>query len=157
MTLEYKQSLTELNTIIHYMDMEYLKKIPQKFINFISENMDSNYEPNISKNIPINEQTLKKDTRVLLSLLHRNYWCDEESKTELIKEDLLAKDIYEKELREKYNPDNIFKNKKEQIDNISTSQVQENVTSLVEYKEQTWYQKIFENIRNFFINLFKKG
>ena len=32
-----------------------------------------------------------------------------------------------------------------------------NVTSLVEYKEQTWYQKIFENIRNFFINLFKKG
>lgn len=157
MTLEYKQSLTELNTIIHYMDMEYLKKIPQKFINFISENMDSNYEPNISKNIPINEQTLKKDTRVLLSLLYRNYWCDEESKTELIKEDLLAKDIYEKELREKYNPDNIFKNKKEQIDNISTSQVQENVTSLVEYKEQTWYQKIFENIRNFFINLFKKG
>lgn len=157
MTLEYKQSLTELNTIIHYMDMEYLKKIPQKFINFISENMDSNYEPNISKNIPINEQTLKKDTRVLLSLLYRNYWCDEESKTELIKEDLLAKDIYEKELREKYNPDNIFKNKKEQIDNISTSQVQENVTSLVEYKEQTWYQKIFENIRKFFINLFKKG
>lgn len=157
MTLEYKQSLTELNTIIHYMDMEYLKKIPQKFINFISENMDSNYEPNISKNIPINEQTLKKDTRVLLSLLYRNYWCDEESKTELIKEDLLVKDIYEKELREKYNPDNIFKNKKEQIDNISTSQVQENVTSLVEYKEQTWYQKIFENIRNFFINLFKKG
>ena len=157
MTLEYKQSLTELNTIIHYMDMEYLKKIPQKFINFISENMDSNYDPNISKNIPINEQTLKKDTRVLLSLLYRNYWCDEESKTELIKEDLLAKDIYEKELREKYNPDNIFKNKEEQIDNISTSQVQENVTSLVEYKEQTWYQKIFENIRNFFINLFKKG
>lgn len=157
MTLEYKQSLTELNTIIHYMDIEYLKKIPQKFINFISENMDSNYEPNISKNIPINEQTLKKDTKVLLSLLYRNYWCDDETKTELIKEDLLAKDIYEKELREKYNPDNIFKNKKEQIDNISTSQVQENVTSLVEYKEQTWYQKIFENIRNFFINLFKKG
>ena len=69
----------------------------------------------------------------------------------------MAKDIYEKELREKYNPDNLFKNKKEQIEDISTSQVQEKTTSLVEYKEQTWYQKIFENIRNFFMNLFKKG
>lgn len=157
MTLEYKQSLTELNTIIHYMDIEYLKKIPQKFINFINENMDANYQPNISKNISIHEQNLKKDTKVLLSLMYRNYWCDDETKANLMQEDIMAKDIYEKELREKYNPDNLFKNKKEQIEDISTSQVQEKTTLLVEYKEQTCYQKIFENIRNFFMNLFKKG
>ena len=157
MTLEYKQSLTELITIIHYMNIEYLNKLPQKFINFINDNMDSAYKPNISKNIPINEQPLKKDTKVLLSLLYRNYWCDDETKYELIKDDLLAKDIYEKELREKYNPDNLFRNKTEQIGNTSASQVQGRSSSLVEYKEQTWYQKIFDNIRKFFINLFKKG
>ena len=67
MTLEYKQSLTELNTIIHYMNIEYLKKIPQKFIDFINNNMDVNYKPNISQNIPINEQNIKQDTKVLLS------------------------------------------------------------------------------------------
>ncbi len=50
MTMEYRQSLTELNTIIHYMDIEYLKKLPQKFIEFINSNMDKDYIPNIDKN-----------------------------------------------------------------------------------------------------------
>lgn len=149
MTVEYKQSLTELNTIIHYMDIEYLKKIPQKFIDFINENMDTNYEPNISKNIPINEQSLKKDTKVLLSLLYRDYWCDEERKLRLIKEDIEAKNTYEKELREKYNPDNIFKDKKGNVEDISSSQVQENVTSLIVYKENIFI-KIINKIKAIF-------
>ena len=116
MTLEYKQSLTELNAIIHYMNIEYLKKIPQKFIDFINKNMDVNYKPNISQNIPINEQNIKQDTKVLLSLLYRNYWCDSEVKNELLNEDAIQKEQYEQELREKYNPDNIFKNKTQHIE-----------------------------------------
>lgn len=152
MTLEYKQALTELNTIIHYMDIEYLKKLPKKLVAFINKNMDMEYKPNIDKNIPINEQNLKKDTKILLSLLYRNYWCDDEIKEALIEEDLIEKTKYEKELREKYNLDNIFNNEKQKND-----QVQEQTTCLTEYKKISWYQKIFENIKNFFISLFKRG
>ena len=154
MTLEYKQSLTELNAIIHYMNIEYLKKIPQKFIDFINKNMDVNYKPNISQNIPINEQNIKQDTKVLLSLLYRNYWCDSEVKNELLNEDAIQKEQYEQELREKYNPDNIFKNKTQHIE--ETKEEVKNV-SLVEYKETSWFYNFFENIKKFFINLFKKG
>lgn len=152
MTLEYKQSLTELNTIIHLMDVEYLSKIPQKFIDFITKNMDINYIPNIDKNIPINEQKLNKDTKVLLSLIYRNYWCDNEIKENLLHQDFVEKQKYEQELNEKYNPDNLFKNKTEKIE-----QVNDEIVALTEIKETSWYQRIFDNIKRFFINLFKKG
>lgn len=150
MTLEYRQSLTELNTIIHYMDIEYLKKLPQKFIEFINSNMDKDYIPNIDKNTPINEQTLKKDTKVLLALLYRNYWCNRDKKTTLIQEDIDAKNNYEKELREKYNPDNIFKNKSNVAEVNIEPPKEEKHTELIEYKKQKWYQKIFNLIKNLF-------
>lgn len=151
MTLEYKQSLTELNMIIHYMDIEYLKKIPEKFIDFIVENMDSNYAPNISKNIPLNEQVLKKDTKVLLSLLYRMYWCDNETKKELIKNDLISKEIYEKEQREKYNPNDIFKNKKPIVtENNIVLENSEQTNKMIEYKKEKWYKKIFAKILKIF-------
>ncbi len=150
MTMEYRQSLTELNTIIHYMDIEYLKKLPQKFIEFINSNMDKDYIPNIDKNTPIYEQNLKKDTKVLLSLLYRNYWCDKDKKIILSQEDLVAKNNYEKELREKYNPDNIFKNKSNVAEMNIEHQKEEKQTELIEYKEQKWYQKIFAKILKVF-------
>jgi hypothetical protein len=142
MTIEYKQSLTELNTILHYMDIENFKKIPQKFINFINENMDTSYNPNISKNIPINEQNIKKDTRVLLALIYRDYLCDKEKKSELIQSEFKEKVLYENELREKYNPNNLFKNTQKNTDKI---QEEQNIEVVV-YKEQKWYQKIFAKI-----------
>lgn len=150
MTMEYRQSLTELNTIIRYMDIEYLKKLPQKFIEFINLNMDKDYIPNIDKNTPINEQNLKKDTKVLLSLLYRNYWCDRDKKIILSQEDLVAKNNYEKELREKYNPDNIFKNKSNVAEINIEHPKEEKQTELIEYKEQKWYQKIFAKILKVF-------
>ena len=150
MTIEYKQSLSELNKILHYMDGSYFNKLPEKFIKFVENNMDKDYRPNISENIPISEQELKKDTKVLLSLLYRNYWCDEEEKERLKQEDIIKKIEYEKELREKYNPDNIFKDSKKIEVTVENDDVENRETALVEYSEMKWYRKIFNKILSFF-------
>jgi hypothetical protein len=147
MTVEYQRSLTELNVILNYMNIEHVKKIPTKFINFINNNMDKDYIPNINKNIPIDQQELRKDTKILLSLIYRNYWCDNELKKDLLNQDLINKKNFEQELREKYNPDNIFKNNQYQKENLI-----ETHTELVEYKEPKWYQIIFKKI----LRLFKR-
>ena len=150
MTIEYKQSLSELNKILHYMDGSYFNKLPEKFIKFVENNMDKDYRPNISENIPISEQEVKKDTKVLLSLLYRNYWCDEEEKERLKQEDIIKKIKYEKELREKYNPDNIFKDSKKIEVTVENDDVENRETALVEYSEMKWYRKIFNKILSFF-------
>ena len=146
MTVEYQRSLTELNVILNYMNIEHVKKIPTKFINFINNNMDKDYIPNINKNIPIDQQELRKDTKILLSLIYRNYWCDNELKKDLLNQDLINKKNFEQELREKYNPDNIFKNNQHK-----EKTVVETHTELVEYKEHKWYQIIFKKVLLYFM------
>ena len=49
----------------------------------------------------------------------------------------------EEELREKYNPDNIFKKKENKAE-----EVQE--TALIEYHEENFLKKIIHKIMNFF-------
>ena len=155
MTLEYKRSLTELNSILNYMNVEHIKKIPAKFIDFINKNMDKDYIPNIDKNVPINQQELKKDTKVLLSLIYRNYWCDNETKENLLHQDIIDKKNFEQEMLEKYNPDNIFNNKQKNISQEVENTISENI-QLIEYREPSWYKKIFKNIKEWFAKLLRK-
>ena len=155
MTLEYKRSLTELNSILNYMNVEHIKKIPAKFIDFINKNMDKDYIPNIDKNVPIHQQELKKDTKVLLSLIYRNYWCDNETKENLLHQDIIDKKNFEQEMLEKYNPDNIFKNKQKNISQEVENTISENI-QLIEYREPSWYKKIFKNIKEWFAKLLRK-
>ena len=150
MTNEYSRSLTEVNSVLGYMYSDLVNKIPKALIDFIKRNMDISYTPNITRSVPINEQELSKDARILLSLIYRDYWCDEELKNILKREDAIAKEEYEKEIREKYNPDNIFKNRKQSqtVENIQSENVVQEI-QMTEYKESI-FKKIINKILNFF-------
>ncbi len=143
MTLEYKQSLKEVDTILNFMEKKYTDKLPNKLIRFIKENMDNSYISNINVNIPINKQLLKENTKLLLSLIYRNYWCDEEKKKELFEEDAYLKSQKEKENYEKYNPDNIFESKQLEINSKDNSSKSNNI---VEYKESI-FKRVVNKIR----------
>lgn len=146
MTIEYKQSLKEINTILDFMGNEYIEKLPKKLVRFIKENMDISYEDNIDQSTPIDKQPLKNDTKILLSLMYRNYWCDEDKKKQLIEEDANKKREYEKEIYEKYNPDNIFKNRNKVIEDIK---INEDEKQLLVPKE-TFFKKLINKIKSFF-------
>ena len=147
MTLEYKQALKEVYTILNVMEKEYINKLPNKLISFIKENMDNSYISNINVNIPINEQLLKKDTKILLSLIYRSYWCNEEKRNELLEEDAFLKCEKEKEIREKYNPDNIFK--KSNQENEIEENIIKNEIALLEYKDSI-FKKFINKIKSIF-------
>ena len=146
MTVEYKQALKEINTILGFMENEYIEKLPKKLVRFIKENMDISYEDNIKQSIPIDKQTLKKDTKILLSLIYRNYWCNEDEKRQLMEEDANKKREYEKEIYERYNPDNIFKNRNKVIEDIK---INEDEKQLLVPKE-TFFKKLINKIKSFF-------
>ena len=88
---------------------------------------------------------------VLLAILNINYWCDSEEEKQSFLNELAENEKEKRELEEKYNPDNLFKSKNNNIntDNIIASQ---NV-SLVEYKKQNLFKRILEKITK----LFKKN
>ena len=143
------QALAEVNDIINHFEPDIYKKIPKNFINFVQQNKDNNYTTKIDFSKSINEQNILKETKVLLAIIYRDFICDAKLKQKLKEYDFK---IIEAKKREIYNPDNLFKNKKEQIDKTSISQSQETTTTLVEYKES-----IFTKIIKFIKDFFKKG
>lgn len=134
---------TEVDAILNMMDSKYVEKIPRKLRDMFKEERLNDYEPKIDPIESLENQNLQRETLVILAMLNLNYWCEsEEEKNNLIKEYAENDKKMEQELREKYNPDNLFKRKNAAI------KVSEN-TELIEYKEN-FLIKIWNKIKHFF-------
>ena len=141
-----KEAYAEVDTILDLMDEEYSSAIPKKLRKVFKELKDMDYKKEIVSDKPLEEQNLKRETITLLAILNYNYWCtDEARKKELMQTYVDNDKRHEEEIREKFNPENIFK-KAEEEEKVSEN---EN-TSLVEYKEEKWYTKILKWISNIF-------
>ena len=140
------EALTEVDVILGLMPKEDFIKIPNGLKKFIKTRKSQSYIPNIEKNIPLYKQNLKQDTKTLCSLIYRSYLCSKEEKISLEQKDKEILIQNEKELIEKYNPDNIFKNKKTTV----VENIKEQHTEMIEYKERKWYKKIFDKIFKIF-------
>ncbi len=139
-----KKAFSEVIEILNHTDKEIVGKIPQKFIEFLFENADKDYIPNINFYDENWEKFIQEDTQAILALLYRDYIVSEDEKIELLNEEQEERLKLEGEQREKYNPDNIFK-KKNLEKKIQTDNVQ-----LIEIKETSWFKKILNKILNFF-------
>lgn len=148
MRLETMLAYAEVYEILNLLEEEYVEKIPEKVRKFFEEERMKDYKPKIDVNKSLNEQNIRRETMVLLAILNLNYWCEsEEEKQEFINE--LDKNEREKrELEERYNPDNLFKNVKSNEEENTDKKDIQNV-SLVEYKPSL-FKRILEKITNFF-------
>lgn len=138
----------EVIEVLDNMSFEDRNKIPKNVYDFFIEKSSKDYIKHLNKNISLCNQEIREDTKEILAILLTNYWCKTENeKNQLLK---LFRDNelkYQEELREKYNPDNIFKkrNQENEIEEISI----QNEVALVEYKESI-FKKIIDKIKNIF-------
>ena len=142
----HSNALYQISEILKYVDDNLKNKIPEKFINYIESNKSKDYNWEIDTNLPLEEQDLLQPTKEILTVIYRNYICNNSEREELDKV-LNENEInYQNELREKYNPDNIFKKRNK---NIEPEQVENDTTSIVVYKE-SFFKKILSKIKLFF-------
>ena len=148
MNIETRHAYSEVNKFLELIGEEMKNKIPLKLRNFFKREMDKNYIPTINTHIPIKEQNLKRKTIVIITGLNLQYWCKEERKQELLEKYSNNEKKYQEELREKYNPDDIFKKstKSAEEDGVLAENMQ-----LCVVEEARWYKKIFEKIIKIFI------
>ena len=145
MTLERRKAYTELLEVLKRVDTSLVSKIPPELLNFFKEYKINEYEYMYDENLSLSEQKLNSITLSLLAMLNLNYWCeDEEHKKELLRKYNDNEIKYQEKLREKYNPDNLFKNS-----HVNSTPIAENM-QIVEYKKTAWYKKIFEKILSIF-------
>ena len=141
-----RQAYTEIVNFIELLDEYNRNKIPKKLMEFFKVEKDNNYTKVIDPNVPIKEQNLKKETLALIAMLNLQYWCEDEKEKQRLKKIYANNEIkYQEELRDKYNPDDLFKTKQK---NIETNHSQQ--TAMIEYKELSTFQRIKEFIKNIF-------
>ncbi len=135
-----ENALAEVYDIIMHSENTVIEKIPHKFIKFLEDNKNNNYKVNIDYNKNINNQKLLKDTRIILSLIYRDYLVTKEQKNILIEqEEKYLKDKYEV----KFDRPNIAQ--KSEDNNLS---VEESI-QMIEHKESI-FKKIVNKILDFF-------
>ena len=144
-SVEYSEAITETLDILKHTKKEDVDKISSKFIDFLNANASKTYKPELDHTKNIKDMQLKHKTKAILAIIYKKYQCDSEKQEQfnrVLKENEIKR---EKELRKKYNPDNLFKNSKSKIETVDNS------VSMVEYKES-----IFIKIKNWFKQIFNK-
>lgn len=63
--------------IIKNMDDSLINQIPIDFIKNLKQKCSSTYKSQIDFSIPLEENNLSYATKILLTLLYRNYLCEE--------------------------------------------------------------------------------
>lgn len=83
----YKNAFKEVYEILQNTDTKLVEKIPAKFIEFLQNNMNTDYQTNIDNNIDIDKQVLLAETEDILALIYRSYWATDEEKQEFSNKD----------------------------------------------------------------------
>jgi len=144
-TKEFAEAITEINKIFSYLPTEYIEKIPIKLRKFLKDVESKEYIPNIDPYKQLDEQDIKPKTKTLLTIIYRNYWCNEQERAELDKKLIENDKKYEEELREKYNPDDIFKKREKTSTNVQETNLP------MEIKKESFVKKLINYIKNILI------
>lgn len=143
-TKELSEAAVEFNSILEYTSEDLKNKIPKKFLDFLQSIQSKTYKFEYDKTKKLDEQKLKPKTRGLIALVYQDYICNEAEKEEYIQKSQKIIQQIEENKREKYNPNDIFKDKKIDNDKDTT-----NTVEIVEYKESI-IKRIIRKIKNIF-------
>ena len=144
----YSEAIVETLDILKHTNQDAVNKIPKRFIRFLKNNASKDYHVELEHSKPINEMDIKEETKGILGMIYRNWWCSEEEKAR-IKRSIEYREIAKKEQMDKqYNPDDVFKERTQKIKN-ETEMDTERVVAITEYKEGL-FTKIINKIKKVF-------
>lgn len=142
----YACAYKEVIEVLKYTKREDVNKIPKSRILLWRINMNKDYDFKIDATKTLEEQNLSKEAKAIIANIFKKYWA-----TDYQKERIEAKEKYdieqmEKEKYQKYNPEDIFKNRKQTIQQENS---ESNTIAMVEYKEPL-FKRILNKIKNIF-------
>ena len=83
--IEYSNSLYQINEILKYMEPNLKSRIPKKFISYFENNKSQKYNWTIDKSLPLEKQDLLPTTKEILTVLYKDFICDDEERVKLEK------------------------------------------------------------------------
>lgn len=148
MNVQTQEIYSEVYSILNLLGESYIDKLPVSLFNMIKEERKQDYNPKYDSTINLEQQNIKRDSLSMIALFHLNYWCNsDEEKNEIKKLFKTNEEKHQAEIREKYNPDNLFKKRTEEIK--TEENTIENAVAMVEYKESI-FKRFINKIKSIF-------
>ena len=140
------EASAEIIEILKYVSKEDVRKIPIKLIKFFEKIASPNYNVKINPNKSLYEQNIKEKTKDIITIIYRNYWCNEEERKALDSQLIENDSKYEETLRKKYDPNDLFK--RDIQSPIFQEKENNNQEAIVKYKESI-IKRIINKIKRF--------
>ena len=128
--IDYNKRLVEVSEILNHLKKSDYDKIPKEVIDVIEKNKDKEYIWKYDETKDLKNQNVSKDTIAILSYINMQYLLNEEQRKfvqEIFNENQKKLENLKKD---KYNSDNLFKDKQINLDTSKTSEL-----SISKYKE----------------------
>lgn len=150
-------------------DEEKLEALPMELLEVLKSKMNPEYKPQISKDIPLEEQNLQRETLSILAWISMKYWGDNFN-IEEIKSNTNVEEST-KETDEHIENENV----EPQIDNAENTEINENLNSEINdnneentsnssealmptvVKEANWFERLKVKIIEFFNKIFRRN
>lgn len=139
----YKNAFKQVYEILQNTDTELVEKIPIKFIEFLQNNMNTDYQTNIDNNIDIDKQVLLPETEDILALIYRSYWATDEEKQEFSDKDKLELEKIEENKKSQYKDITEIFEKRKNINNVTLD------NSLMVIPKENFIQKLLKKLFKF--------
>ena len=144
----YNKAFKEVVEILKRVPKESVNKIPQEMRDMFEEDMEKDYIFEIKENVEFEDLELLEETKAILANIFRDYWATPYQRERILAKEKQDRQILEEKKREMYNPDDIFKKRKnseiKHEDNYNTNLP-------VEIKEERFYRKLISFIKNLFV------
>ena len=113
--VDYTIAFREVVEILKRLQEEDYTKVPLEMIEVLEDNADPNYEVNYDPKIPLDEQNISNEAKVIIALFFKTYWADEKQKEIIENYDRSQLNILEILKSEQYGSD-VFKNDEEEVE-----------------------------------------
>lgn len=98
----YKNALSEVSAIINNSEENVINKIPDRFLNFVNQNMNKSYTVELQNDKGILEQDISKEAKSIIALIYRDYICSSSERKELIHQEIKHRREEEERKKEMY-------------------------------------------------------
>jgi hypothetical protein len=154
----YSKAYKEIVEILKYVPEESVNKIPKEMRDMFEAEQLKTYNFQIDTEKTFEEQELLEETKAILANIFRDYWATDYQKARIIEKENQDREEWERQKREKYNPNDIFKNRNTTTkDNDISQDIQEQLNE--EYNKnlpmEVQKQNIFQRLLSFIKKLIR--
>ena len=143
--IEYANAYSEVLEILKFISDEEYEKIDKEMINLFETNYNKEYIFEYDPNKTLDEQNVSKTAKIIISILYRDYWATDAQREEILANEKCELEKLEKEKRNIYNPNDIFKNR----------QIKESVESTniqLQIRKENIFKRIINKLKSFLFN-----